>query len=403
MKILWVSNPLWANTGYGRASAAVVPRIKAMGHEIVVLSSWGHAGGQIVFDGIRHYPPGRELHANDVIASYASALGADVTIILRDAFVNAAGIADQINLAIWSPIDHEPLSPVMKERFGEAQWAATMSEHAQHQCWEAGLDKVVYLPHSVDPAVFTPDTPEQQGASIRSQLHTSEGPIPEDAFLVSMVGANTGWPARKGWPEMFQALRTVLEEHPNAYAYAHTNASKDDNGPDLNVLASVYELPASRLTLLNPTFWYMGISESWMAQLYRESDVLLHTSYGEGFGMGLLEAQACGTPVITTDFSAMSEMTFEGSYRVDGTLMSTAHYANWMLPNVDMIDAALDALYIRWDKDEWEAKERQLAVAEYIATDWNHDAIFDKHWVPWLKKIEQDLADKDCDHGADSP
>jgi glycosyltransferase involved in cell wall biosynthesis len=45
-----------------------------------------------------------------------------------------------------------------------------------------------------------------------------------------------------------------------------------------------------------------------MAKIYSAMDVLLNPAMGEGFGITVLEAQACGTPAIVTDFSAMTEV-----------------------------------------------------------------------------------------------
>ena len=139
--------------------------------------------------------------------------------------------------------------------------------------------------------------------------------------------------------------------------------------------------------MLNPVLWSMGVAESWIAQLFRESDVLLHTSYGEGFGMALLEAQACGLPVIATRFSAMNEMTFDASQKVDGRYTTTAHYANWMIPDVDEIVEALERLH---------ANHRVTPHSNRIASDWiherwSHDVIFERHWLPFLNRIESDL------------
>ena len=54
-------------------------------------------------------------------------------------------------------------------------------------------------------------------------------------------------------------------------------------------------------------FYDMGlIDEEAMATWYNGLDVLSLCSYGEGFGLPLIEAQSCGIPVITTDGSAMS-------------------------------------------------------------------------------------------------
>ncbi|MCD4747954.1 MAG: glycosyltransferase family 4 protein [Thermoanaerobaculales bacterium] len=51
--------------------------------------------------------------------------------------------------------------------------------------------------------------------------------------------------------------------------------------------------------------------------LYRESDALLFPSWMEGFGLPLLEAMACGTPVVTSGCSAMPEVAGPAAIYVD--------------------------------------------------------------------------------------
>lgn len=50
------------------------------------------------------------------------------------------------------------------------------------------------------------------------------------------------------------------------------------------------------------------IADKEMPLLYNSADVLVYTSLYEGFGLPILEAMACGTPVITSDLSAMKEI-----------------------------------------------------------------------------------------------
>lgn len=57
-----------------------------------------------------------------------------------------------------------------------------------------------------------------------------------------------------------------------------------------------------------------------MKYLYENVSVLLSLSKGEGFGLTLLEAAACGTPIIATDYSAYTEFLKDSFLKVDYTL-----------------------------------------------------------------------------------
>jgi len=58
---------------------------------------------------------------------------------------------------------------------------------------------------------------------------------------------------------------------------------------------------------------YVGISDEEMITRYKECDILCFPSFFEGFGMPIIEAQAIGRPVITSDFGAMKEVAGEGA------------------------------------------------------------------------------------------
>jgi glycosyltransferase involved in cell wall biosynthesis len=55
-------------------------------------------------------------------------------------------------------------------------------------------------------------------------------------------------------------------------------------------------------------FFFQGLSESTLQAAYSYADTLLFPSLAEGFGWPIIEALACGCPVITTDEPPMSEI-----------------------------------------------------------------------------------------------
>jgi glycosyltransferase involved in cell wall biosynthesis len=130
-----------------------------------------------------------------------------------------------------------------------------------------------------------------------------------------MVAANKGFPARKSWPEALAAFAGFYSRHPDALLYLHTTRTPfGSNGAGIyfDDLIDAVGLPREAVTFVDEGELAVGIPDAQMADVYRASDVLLMPSMGEGFGLPLLEAQACGCPVIAQDCSAMSELVKNG-------------------------------------------------------------------------------------------
>ncbi|ASB50971.1 glycosyltransferase family 4 protein [Alkalitalea saponilacus] len=62
---------------------------------------------------------------------------------------------------------------------------------------------------------------------------------------------------------------------------------------------------------------YFKISEEQLTSLYQQCDILSFCSLNEGFGMPILEAQATGRPVVTSNISSMPEVAGEGACYVN--------------------------------------------------------------------------------------
>ena len=60
-----------------------------------------------------------------------------------------------------------------------------------------------------------------------------------------------------------------------------------------------------------------GLSEDEMVEEYRDSDLLVFASTYEGFGLPIVEAQAIGLPVITSNMAPMNEVAGEAALLVD--------------------------------------------------------------------------------------
>lgn len=64
---------------------------------------------------------------------------------------------------------------------------------------------------------------------------------------------------------------------------------------------------AARLGIAQDVSWVGGVPLQETVDFYRAADVFVYPSHNETFGLTILEAMACGCPVVTSDRSAMPE------------------------------------------------------------------------------------------------
>ncbi|WP_159838431.1 glycosyltransferase family 4 protein, partial [Burkholderia sp. 8Y] len=66
------------------------------------------------------------------------------------------------------------------------------------------------------------------------------------------------------------------------------------------------------------SIWFLGkVSEAELASLYRGALALIFPSLYEGFGLPIVESMACGTPVVTSNCTAMPEIAGGAAILVD--------------------------------------------------------------------------------------
>lgn len=73
------------------------------------------------------------------------------------------------------------------------------------------------------------------------------------------------------------------------------------------------------LNLTNEVKFLAGLSDTELAALYRGATGLVFPSLYEGFGLPIVEAMACGTPVLTSSVTAMPEIAGGAAILVDPT------------------------------------------------------------------------------------
>jgi glycosyltransferase involved in cell wall biosynthesis len=66
-------------------------------------------------------------------------------------------------------------------------------------------------------------------------------------------------------------------------------------------------------------FWYQGVSDEMLEQVYAGSSALLAASEGEGFGLPLIEAARHGVPIVARDIPIFREVASGHAYFFDGS------------------------------------------------------------------------------------
>jgi glycosyltransferase involved in cell wall biosynthesis len=381
VKFLLHGNSPHVGSGYGVQLALLSERLKASGHDVAFSSTYGQQGGAGIWRGMTVYPAGFDPNGNDSLHLHAAHhFGGDELggwiVTLLDVWALTTPMLKDCNVAAWCPVDHLPVPPdVLKFFHNTGATPLAMSRFGQRLLQDAGLDPV-YIPLSVDTKTYKP-TNDIRGKTAREFLD-----IPEDAFVVGMVAMNKGWARdRKGFNEAFRAFGRFHKNHPDAILYLHAEKFGGAEGLNLVELATHCSIPVHAIRWVDQYAYRLGCPPEMMAATYTAMDVLLAPSHGEGFCVPLLEAQACRTPVIASDFSSQPELVDAG-WLVSGQLeWDPAQHASYLCPFTSDVLARLE--------DAHAADMEALGDAAFaFAARYDSDLIFEHHWQPFLESIE---------------
>lgn len=305
MNILLCSHAAWRHTGYGAPVLPLVKEWRKRGHTVSVLAVEERGPGLMEYKGIPHYLPALSRYGEDVIRPIADDCQADVVISLFDAWVLApeGGFGSPNGYSgcgrpwiAWTPVDQYPPARGLVERLSKATRALSFSE------WGAGMLSAVgltasTLPLGVDLDVFKP-IPEA-----RARMRESLG-LPENAFVAGMVGSNLPGD-RKALAQNIEGFCEFANTSPESYLVLWTTRS---GGFDITAYLGQLGDGASRVKIISQWELAYGGRAEKLSAFYSALDVLLHASASEGFGLPILEAMACGTPVIGTANTSMPEL-----------------------------------------------------------------------------------------------
>jgi glycosyltransferase involved in cell wall biosynthesis len=147
------------------------------------------------------------------------------------------------------------------------------------------------------------------------------------------------------------------------------------------------EYNGADVVFANQYGYAMGYEPLLMSKLYSSMDVLTSVTMGEGFGIPLIEAQACGTPVIIGDWSSMSELCFSGwkVLREEAEPMFTPLNAYHYFPHMGAIAERMEAAYQMRGNQDYRKRAKAGAQAYDI------ERVFNSYMLPMIGRAEEKL------------
>jgi len=381
---VWSNSPGQA-TGYGQQAEYLVNRLKRDGADVAALSNYGLEGGlstyKTPYGEVPHYPRGLDPYSNDVgPMHHAHWKGQnpgqpDALIGLYDCWVIKGQAWDKINLGWWVPLDHGTMPPLVEQFLRkENVTPIAMAPNGVRQMNAKGID-CEYVPHGIDTKIFKP-TGKIQGQDVREYMGLT------DEFVVGMNAANkaSGLIHRKAFSENLLAFSIFRERHPDAVLYLHTDPLGSAGGWNLLKVLQAFAIPKEAVMFPPMVDYKYGMPQQDLAALYSAMDVLLAPGYGEGFGLPTVEAQACGTRVIGSNWGATPDLVADDGWLVDGQPMWDAGQdAIWTTPSVPSIVEALEQAY--------KADRGPSKVAIEFAKQFDVETVWRENWIPTLTRL----------------
>jgi len=385
MRILCAGVGPWHTSAYGQQWDLFASRIRdLLGHEVAIWyfgrkgtddnPATAHPRSRAaiksgLWKGMRVAGAGSSEFAMPTPAEARELFGGqdpDLILCLKDPFILRIGDYKGRPCAVWANVDCTPLGYGDRQFFSSsgASPIAT-SRFGIRQLEDAGFASR-YVPHGIDLSLWRP--PESKAAA-KEWIG-----LPPDAFVAGICAMNTGTVSRKAFYEQMAGFSQFTERGrvPDCYLLMHTRPD-DPAGIDLRAVARHLGIehqvlfakhdqqrPADLLT------WYQSL------------DVLLSATYGEGFGVPVIEALACGVPVIGSRNSATTEKIGPGC----GWLVNCQPFwhpefrAEWRIPRIGEIAAALG------NAQGFRLQAPAGAVASYDA-----DYVTLNHWKPVLDEL----------------
>ena len=344
-RVLFVSEASYLNTGYATYSREVLKRLHSSNkYQVAEFSIYGgiedKRRSSIPWKNYPNMPDPQNEEQNKVYGSDSmNQFGKwrfervcidfkpDVVLTIRDWWMDAF-------------IQHSPL-----RKYFKWIWMPTVDASPQNEEWiDSFSDADAILTYSDWAVDVLKSQSDQMNVKCAAPPSASEDffQIPNKSAHKERMGIDPSWKIigtvmrnqrRKLFPELFEAFGKYLKKTGKTDVYLYCHTSYPDNGWDLpkylfeNEISSrvLFTYVCEACGATSPSKFSdtakpcdkcgqfaakmsnvsSGVDTKTLGAIYNLFDIYIQPANSEGFGLPIVEAAACGVPVLATDYSAM--------------------------------------------------------------------------------------------------
>lgn len=310
------------------------------------------------------------------------------------------------NWVIMPTVDASPQNEQWIATYANADAVFSYSDWGGSVLKDESNGKINYL------GTAAPSAHAAYNPTPNKKTHKENMGFDEDTLIVGTVMRNQ---RRKLFPDLFDAFRKFLDRYKKNDVFLYCHTSYPDLGWDLPKLINRYGL-SSRIivTYVCPNCQHAfpmyfsdartkcsqcggysaslanvqsGVSYEFLSQIMNTFDLYIQYANSEGFGLPQVEAAACGVPVMSIDYSAMSSVV----RKLDGyAVKPKAHYneletgCDRAVPDNDIAADMLHQFFTLAEKERDE-KGRQARALFEKHYQWDKTA---KMWSDYFDSID---------------
>jgi len=313
MKIAILSDSPMLPTGYSNQAKQLTKYLADKGHEIHWFAN-GYSGAtldHVKFDdgtefNFKIYGAGAgDAYFNKTLTTLLRQIKPDRFIVLLDTFMLFPWFLNldtaPAKTFFWFPSDGGGGLPAGCESIlRKVNCPVAMARYGQKQVKDYyGLD-VAHIPHGLDKNRFY-QLPEADRLELKKKWGF------QDKFVIGVVARNQ---PRKALDRTIKGMKLIAEKIPNAVLFLHLDP-KDVAQQAFQIPNLVKKYGLENRVIYSGMEWHKGFGWDKMNEVYNVMDMFLLTTTGEGFGIPIIEAMACGVPVLATDYTTTPELVLE--------------------------------------------------------------------------------------------